>query len=89
MDAFASMNISVAVTVRDQDTPQYLANMVEYCLGGAGTTYGAMRIADGHPAIYQPYAWEIGNEQVNFFRVCVCVCVCAGLLRGRGWSLSV
>ena len=65
MDAFAAMNISVAVDVSMTVSADYLANMVEYCLGDATTTYGALRIADGHPAVYKPYAFEIGNEQYN------------------------
>jgi hypothetical protein len=64
MDAFAAMNISVAVTMSMSNTPEYLADLVEYCLGDASTTWGAQRIADGHPELYRPYAWEIGNEQV-------------------------
>ena len=59
------MNISVLVTVRDNDSPQYLADMVEYSVGDASTTWGKQRIADGHPGVYRPYAWEIGNEQVR------------------------
>lgn len=65
MDAFASLNISVAVVMSDSDTPEYLAELVEYCLGDERTLWGAQRIADGHPSLYQPYAWEIGNEQYN------------------------
>lgn len=42
-----------------------LAELVEYCLGDASTVWGKQRIADGHPGLYQPFAWEIGNEQYN------------------------
>ena len=65
MDAFEAMNISVAVTMSMTVPPDYLAELVEYCLGDASTQWGAQRIADGHPGLYQPYAWEIGNEQYN------------------------
>jgi len=65
MDFFGTANISVAVTMSDSDTPEYLADLVEYSLGDASTTWGALRIADGHPAPYLPLAWEIGNEQYN------------------------
>jgi len=76
MDFFASLNVSVAVTMSMSVSPQYLADLVEYCLGDASTTWGAQRIADGHPSLYQPLAWEIGNEQVR-----------AG--RGRGRDIAV
>ena len=65
MDAFASMNISVFVGLSASATPAYLANLVEYCLGDASTTWGALRIADGHPTLYKPAAWEIGNGEVR------------------------
>lgn len=61
MDAFSSMNISVTVTMSMTVTPEYLADLVEYCLGDASTQWGAQRIADGHPNIYWPYAW--GEER--------------------------
>lgn len=66
LDAFAALNISVAVTMAMTQQPDYYADLVEYCLGNESTTWGAQRVADGHPQPYaQPYAWEIGNEQYN------------------------
>ena len=44
---------------------QYFADLVEYSVGGADTPFGALRISDGHPGLYEPYAWELGNEQYN------------------------
>jgi alpha-N-arabinofuranosidase len=35
---------------------------VEYCNGSAGTTWGAVRAANGHPEPYQVKYWEIDNE---------------------------
>lgn len=37
-------------------------DLAEYCNGGADTTWGARRAANGHPAPYQVKFWEIGNE---------------------------
>jgi hypothetical protein len=65
MDAFAAAGISVTVTMSDSDPPSYWADLVEYAIGDADTTWGALRIADGHPAPYEPLAWELGNEQYN------------------------
>jgi hypothetical protein len=65
MNAFEAMNISVAVTMSESVTPDYLADLVEYCLGNSTTSWGAQRIADGHPGQYKPFAFEIGNEQYN------------------------
>jgi hypothetical protein len=38
---------------------------VEYCYGNSTTTWGAQRIADGHPAPYKVHTFELGNEQYN------------------------
>jgi alpha-L-arabinofuranosidase len=65
MDFFEAANISVAVTMSMTVPADYLADLVEYCLGDSTTTWGAQRIADGHPGLYQPFAFEIGNEQYN------------------------
>ena len=78
MDFAASMNISIAVVMTMGNQPQSYANLVEYCLGDATTQWGKQRIADGHPATYWPYAWEIGNEQVWWG---------GGGLRARTWRV--
>ena len=66
MDAFEAMNISVAVTMSMTVPPSYFADLVEYAVGDASTVWGALRIADGHPGKYEPYAWELGNEQLVY-----------------------
>lgn len=73
MDFFAAANISVAVTMSMTVTPDYFADLVEYAVGGPSSPLGALRIADGHPALYEPLAWELGNEQ--------CVTCCSSTLR--------
>ena len=41
-----------------------MAELVEYCYGGANTTWGAQRISDGHPSFYNLRIIELGNEQM-------------------------
>jgi alpha-L-arabinofuranosidase len=43
-------------------TPEMAANWVEYTNGAANTTWGARRVANGHPAPYQVKNWSVGNE---------------------------
>ncbi len=38
------------------------ADLVAYCNGEAGTTWGAKRAANGHPAPYRVHYFQIGNE---------------------------
>ena len=40
-----------------------MADLIDYCHGGADTTWGAKRIADGHPQPYNVTTFELGNEQ--------------------------
>lgn len=44
-----------------------MADLVEYCYGNASTTWGSLRIQDGHPAPYKLRFVELGNEQYNTF----------------------
>ena len=44
-----------------------MADLVEYCYGNASTTWGRLRIQDGHPAPYKLRFVELGNEQYNTF----------------------
>jgi alpha-N-arabinofuranosidase len=44
------------------DGPQSAADLVEYCNGDAGTTWGAKRGVNGHRAPYRVRYWQIGNE---------------------------
>lgn len=45
------------------ESPQDLADFVEYANGDASTPWGARRAADGHPAPYHLRYLEIGNEE--------------------------
>jgi alpha-N-arabinofuranosidase len=44
------------------DGAQSAADLVQYCNGDAGSTWGAQRAANGHAAPYQVKYWQIGNE---------------------------
>ena len=46
-------------------TPEYMADLVEYCWGDNSTTWGQQRIADGHPDNFPIRFFELGNEQYN------------------------
>jgi alpha-L-arabinofuranosidase len=50
------------VCVSYSDGPRSAHDLVEYCNGGAGTAWGAKRIANGHSAPYNVKYWEVGNE---------------------------
>ena len=54
---------SITVNVEGRGaTVEEAAAWVEYCNGPANSKYGAMRVANGHPAPYKVKYWEIGNE---------------------------
>ena len=59
---------------------------MEYCFGGAATPFGALRIADGHPAPYRPSVIEIGNEQYNNNFVAQVEAMEAKVRGGRVWG---
>ena len=43
------------------ETPQDMADLVEYLYGGPDTTWGKMRIADGRTKPYETKFFELGN----------------------------
>lgn len=45
---------------------QEALDALEYCNGDASTTFGAMRIANGHPEPFNLRLIEIGNENYNY-----------------------
>jgi alpha-L-arabinofuranosidase len=50
------------ICVSFADGAQSAHDLVEYCNGTANTTWGAKRVANGHPAPYNVKYWEVGNE---------------------------
>ncbi|SEO34554.1 Alpha-L-arabinofuranosidase [Mucilaginibacter gossypiicola] len=55
-----------AFAINIEETPQDMADMVEYLKGDASTQWGKQRAANGHPAPYKIKYIEIGNEEVIF-----------------------
>lgn len=53
------------LTVNVASGAAHAADWVEYCNGNTGTTWGAQRAANGHPAPYGVTYWEVGNELWN------------------------
>ena len=54
---------SITVNVEGRGaTVAEAAAWVEYCNGPATSKYGAMRVANGHPAPFGVKYWEVGNE---------------------------
>ena len=45
------------------ETPQDMVNFLEYANGPTNTTWGAKRMADGHPQPYNVTRVELGNEE--------------------------
>ena len=50
------------ICISFSDGPQSAADLVEYCNGGAGSTWGAKRAGNGHQAPYRVKYWQVGNE---------------------------
>jgi hypothetical protein len=50
-------------TVFMGETPQDMADFVEYANGSPDTTWGRKRVADGHPEPYRLKHLELGNEE--------------------------
>ncbi|HEY5910446.1 MAG TPA: beta-L-arabinofuranosidase domain-containing protein [Verrucomicrobiae bacterium] len=49
--------------VNMDETPQDMADFIEYANGPAGSEWGRRRAADGHPAPYRLKYLELGNEE--------------------------
>ena len=45
------------------ETPQDMADFIEYARGATGTDWGRRRLADGHPQPYRLRYIELGNEE--------------------------
>ncbi len=58
--------ITPCFAVNIYETPEDMADMVEYLNGDVSTTWGARRSANGHPKPYGVKYIEIGNEEVIF-----------------------
>ncbi|WP_171037793.1 alpha-L-arabinofuranosidase C-terminal domain-containing protein [Dyadobacter luticola] len=59
-------NITPCFAINIYETPEDMADMVEYFNGDASTKWGAIRAKNGHPKAYGVKYIEIGNEEVLF-----------------------
>eukprot|EP01084_Bolivina_argentea_P173338 300219_1 len=63
IDTCTEIGCQALITINNQETASDMADFVEYCWGNSSSKYGAMRILDGHPGVYNVSWIEIGNEQ--------------------------
>lgn len=61
-----SAKVTPCFTINIYETPQDMADMVEYLNGEETTEWGAKRLKNGHPKSYGVKYIEIGNEEVLF-----------------------
>ena len=61
------------MTTYDGLAPSAFADLVEYCYGGANTTWGATRISDGHPQPYEIRYFEVSCK--DFDGACFLCCM--------------
>jgi len=55
--------VECVLTLNNEETPEDMADLLEYCFGSTQTTWGALRAADGRKEPYKMFSFEIGNEQ--------------------------
>lgn len=59
-------SIEPSFAINIYETPEDVADMIEYMNGDASTPWGAKRAKNGHPKPYNVKYIEIGNEEVIF-----------------------
>lgn len=59
-----AMGINAIPSFNSYETPQDMADFVDYLEGSTSTIWGAKRAADGHPAPYTFRQIEFGNEEL-------------------------
>jgi len=57
-----AMGIEAVPSLNIDETPQDIADLVQYLYGPANSAWGARRVADGHPAPYAVRRLQLGNE---------------------------
>ncbi|WP_170155729.1 RICIN domain-containing protein [Umezawaea tangerina] len=57
-----AMGIEAVPSLNIDETPQDVADLLQYLYGPAGSIWGARRVADGHPAPYAVRRLQLGNE---------------------------
>ena len=82
--------IHPVVTMNNKETPEDMADFVEYVYGDAATTtWGGMRATDGHPQPYKPFWVEIGNEQGLSTSLTHDVVALSGAMQGKAKQLKL
>lgn len=64
IDLVNALNIEPVITLQMEQSVQDWADLVEYLFGDSTTTWGAQRIADGHPQVYNATWFELGEHAV-------------------------
>jgi len=62
IDLVNALDIEPVVTLQMEQSVQDWADLVEYLFGDSSTTWGAQRIADGHPQVYNATWFELGER---------------------------
>ena len=70
VDLCQALDCEPVITLNHRETPQDMADFVEYAWGGNDTVWGALRAADGHPEPYRVSTIEIGNEVDTVAQLC-------------------
>jgi alpha-N-arabinofuranosidase len=63
-DLCSAIGCETIVTINNHELASDMGDFVEYCWGNSSTTWGQLRVQDGHPEPYNITYVEIGNEQV-------------------------
>jgi hypothetical protein len=65
VDLAEAMGITPILTLAEDQPGDDWADLIDYIWGNESTTWGAQRMADGHPDPYDLSIVELGNEQYN------------------------
>jgi len=57
-----SLGIEAVSSLNIDETPSDIRDLMDYLYGSTATSWGARRVADGHPAPYKVHRFELGNE---------------------------
>jgi hypothetical protein len=82
--------IHPVVTMNNKETPQDMADLVEYVYGDSvSTEWGGVRAADGHAQPYKAFWVEIGNEQGLTASLTADVVAISGAMQAKAKQLKL
>ncbi|MCM8732449.1 alpha-L-arabinofuranosidase C-terminal domain-containing protein [Hephaestia sp. GCM10023244] len=58
-----ALGVEAVMSLNIDETPEDIRDLMDYLYGSAATTWGARRIADGHPEPYKVTRIQLGNEE--------------------------